>query len=83
MYNTLTWSVMKSCLTHVWDKKIRNGLITLETQVVMRWKILPAYESYYYSAKQDELRTKFIFQPREYSCNITHDILFLIYNGYF
>ena len=25
----------------------------------------------------------FIFQLREYPCNITHDILFLIYNGYF
>ena len=29
-----------------------------------------------------ELKT-FIFQLREYPCNITHDILFLIYNGYF
>ena len=25
----------------------------------------------------------FIFQLREYPCNITHDILFLTYNGYF
>ena len=25
----------------------------------------------------------FIFQLREYPCNITHDISFLIYNGYF
>ena len=25
----------------------------------------------------------FIFQLRECPCNITHDILFLIYNGYF
>ena len=24
-----------------------------------------------------------IFQLREYPCNITHDISFLIYNGYF
>ena len=33
----------------------------------------------------DALQFHFIFQLREYACNITHDIhvLFLIYNGYF
>ena len=30
-----------------------------------------------------EQKMIFIFQLREYPCNITHDILFLIYNGYF
>ena len=30
MYSDLTYDVMKSYLTRVWDKKIRNGNITLE-----------------------------------------------------
>ena len=34
MYSALTYDVMKSNLTHVWDKKIRNGYITLETRVM-------------------------------------------------
>ena len=35
MYSTLTYDVMKSYLTRVWDKKIRNRYIALETGVVM------------------------------------------------
>ena len=35
MYSALTYDVMKSNLTRVRDKKIRNGYITLETKVVM------------------------------------------------
>ena len=31
MSSALTYDVMKSYLTRVWDKKIRNGYITLET----------------------------------------------------
>ena len=34
-YSALTYDVMKSYLTSVRDKKIRNGCITLETRVVM------------------------------------------------
>ena len=34
-YSDLTYDVMKSYLTCVRDKKIRNGCITLETRVVM------------------------------------------------
>ena len=34
-YSVLTYDVMKSYLTRVRDKKIRNGKITLETRVVM------------------------------------------------
>ena len=35
MYSVLTYDVIKSYLTRVRDKKIRNGCITLETRVVM------------------------------------------------
>ena len=35
MYSALTYDVMKFYLTHVWDKKIHNGYITLETRVDM------------------------------------------------
>ena len=35
MYSALPYDVMKSYLTHVRDKKIRNSFITLETKVVM------------------------------------------------
>ena len=35
MYIALTYDVMKSYLTHLWDKKIPDGYITLETRVVM------------------------------------------------
>ena len=35
MYSALTYDVMKSYLTRVWDKKIRNGYIASETRVVM------------------------------------------------
>ena len=35
MYSALTFDVMKSYLTRVWDKKTRNGYIALETKVVM------------------------------------------------
>ena len=38
MYSALTYDVMKSYLTRVWDKKIRNDYITLETKVVI-WYI--------------------------------------------
>ena len=34
-YSALTYDVMKSKLTSVRDKKIRNGCITLETRVIM------------------------------------------------
>ena len=34
-YSALTYDVMKSYLTRVSDKKIRNSYITLETMVVM------------------------------------------------
>ena len=34
-YSALTYDVIKSYLTRVRDKKIRNGYITLETSVVM------------------------------------------------
>ena len=34
-YSALTCDVMKSYLTRVRDKKIRNGCITSETRVVM------------------------------------------------
>ena len=34
-YSALTYDVMKSYLTRVRDKKIRNGYITLNTRVVM------------------------------------------------
>ena len=33
MYSALTYGVMKSYLTCVWDKRIRSGYITLETKV--------------------------------------------------
>ena len=33
--SALTFGVIKSYLTHMWDKTIRNGYITLETRVVM------------------------------------------------
>ena len=36
MYSALTYDAMQSYLTHVWNKKIRNGYITLETRVV-KW----------------------------------------------
>ena len=35
MYSALTYEVMKSYLICVWDKKIRNGYIKLETRVIM------------------------------------------------
>ena len=35
MYSVLTYDVMKSYLTRVWDKKIRNVYVTLETVFVM------------------------------------------------
>ena len=35
MYSALTYDVMKSYLKRVWEKKIRNGYITLETKVAM------------------------------------------------
>ena len=38
MYDALTYDVMKSYLTRVRDKKIRNGCITLETRVVRCFK---------------------------------------------
>ena len=34
-YSALTYDVMKSYITRVRDKEIRNGYITLETRVVM------------------------------------------------
>ena len=34
MYSALTYDVMRSYLTNVCNKKIRNGYITLETRVV-------------------------------------------------
>ena len=34
-YSALTYDVIKSYLTRVWDKEIRNGYITLKTGVVM------------------------------------------------
>ena len=34
MYSALTYDVMKSYLTSVRDKKIRNGYITLETSLL-------------------------------------------------
>ena len=37
MYSALTYDVTKSYLPCMWDKKIRNGYITLETRDVM-WK---------------------------------------------
>ena len=35
MYSALPYDIMKSYLTHVLDRKIRNGYITMETRVVM------------------------------------------------
>ena len=35
MHSAFAYDIMKSYLTHVWDKKISNGYITLETRVVM------------------------------------------------
>ena len=35
MYSALACVVMKSYLKRVWDKKIRNGFLTLETRVAM------------------------------------------------
>ena len=34
-YSALTYDVMKSYLTYIRDKEIRNGYITLETRSVM------------------------------------------------
>ena len=34
-YSALNYDVIKSYLTRVWEKKIRNGYIALETRVVM------------------------------------------------
>ena len=36
MKKASTFGVMKSYLTRVWDKKIRNAYMTLETRIVMR-----------------------------------------------
>ena len=35
LYSAPSYDVMKSYLTRVWDKKIRNGYTTLEMNVVM------------------------------------------------
>ena len=35
MYSALTYDVMKSYLTRIWEKKIRKGYIILETRFVM------------------------------------------------
>ena len=52
-----------------------GGINVSQTQLFqMTWLVYQQNEYYGFI---------FIFQLREYPCNIAHDISFLIYNGYF
>ena len=44
MSSAFSYDAVKSYLTRVWDKKIHNGYITLETRIVMWYNYLHKYK---------------------------------------